>query len=31
VGAGPREFGQLIRAEIAKWAKLVERAGITPG
>ena len=31
VGAGPGEFGQLIREEIAKWAKLVKRAGITPG
>jgi len=31
VGSGPREFAQLLRAEIAKWAKTVKRAGITPG
>lgn len=31
VGAGPVEFGKLIREEIAKWAKLVKRAGIVPG
>jgi tripartite-type tricarboxylate transporter receptor subunit TctC len=29
VGSGPREFDQMMRAEIAKWTKLVERAGIT--
>jgi tripartite-type tricarboxylate transporter receptor subunit TctC len=31
VGAGPKEFGQIIQEEIDKWAKLVKRAGITPG
>lgn len=29
VGAGPREFEQVIREEVDKWAKLVKRAGIT--
>jgi tripartite-type tricarboxylate transporter receptor subunit TctC len=29
VGSGPREFDQMMRAEIAKWTKLVERAHIT--
>jgi tripartite-type tricarboxylate transporter receptor subunit TctC len=29
VGAGPRDFGRIIRAEVEKWAKLVKRAGIT--
>jgi tripartite-type tricarboxylate transporter receptor subunit TctC len=29
VGAGPREFGKIIREEVDKWAKLVKRAGIT--
>jgi tripartite-type tricarboxylate transporter receptor subunit TctC len=28
VGAGPREFEQVIRDEVDKWAKLVKRAGI---
>jgi tripartite-type tricarboxylate transporter receptor subunit TctC len=28
VGAGPREFDRLIRDEVAKWKKLVQRAGI---
>ena len=31
VGAGPREFGKILRDEVEKWAKLVKRAGITPG
>jgi tripartite-type tricarboxylate transporter receptor subunit TctC len=31
VGAGPREFGKIMREEVEKWAKLVKRAGITPG
>ncbi|HYC46196.1 MAG TPA: tripartite tricarboxylate transporter substrate binding protein [Burkholderiales bacterium] len=31
VGAGPREFGKILRAEVEKWSKLVKRAGITPG
>lgn len=29
VGAGPREFGRIIREEVDKWAKVVKRAGIT--
>jgi tripartite-type tricarboxylate transporter receptor subunit TctC len=29
VGAGPREFESVLRAEIDKWTKLVKRAGIT--
>lgn len=29
VGSGPREFDQTLREEIAKWTKLVQRAGIT--
>lgn len=29
VGAGPRDFGKIIREEVDKWAKLVKRAGIT--
>jgi hypothetical protein len=29
VGAGPREFGRIMREEVAKWAKLVKQAGIT--
>ena len=29
VGAGPHEFGKIIRDEVDKWAKLVKRAGIT--
>jgi tripartite-type tricarboxylate transporter receptor subunit TctC len=31
VGAGPREFDKLMREEVAKWAELVKRAGITAG
>jgi tripartite-type tricarboxylate transporter receptor subunit TctC len=31
VGAGPQEFDRIIREEVAKWAKLVKRAGITAG
>ena len=31
VGAGPREFDEIIRAEIDKWATLVKRAGIKAG
>jgi tripartite-type tricarboxylate transporter receptor subunit TctC len=31
VGAGPREFDEIIREEIDKWAKLVKRAGIKAG
>jgi len=30
VGSGPQQFAQLLRDEIAKWAKTVKRAGITP-
>jgi tripartite-type tricarboxylate transporter receptor subunit TctC len=29
VGAGPAEFGKILRDEIDKWNKLVKRAGIT--
>jgi tripartite-type tricarboxylate transporter receptor subunit TctC len=29
VGAGPREFDRIVRAEVDKWSKLVKRAGIT--
>lgn len=29
VGAGPREFGSIIREEVDKWTKVVQRAGIT--
>ena len=29
VGAGQREFDKIIHEEVAKWAKLVKRAGIT--
>ena len=28
VGMGPREFDRMLREEVAKWAKLVARAGI---
>jgi len=30
-GGPPEAFGQFIAAEIAKWAKLVKAAGMTPG
>ena len=29
VGAGPRDFGRIIREEVDKWANVVKRAGIT--
>jgi tripartite-type tricarboxylate transporter receptor subunit TctC len=31
VGAGPPELERIIREEVEKWAKLVQRAGITGG
>ena len=30
VGSSPEEFGEFIKAEIAKWAKVIKAAGITP-
>ena len=30
VGDTPEEFGKIIRAELAKWSKLVKAAGIQP-
>jgi len=30
VAGSPEEFGALIKAEIAKWAKVVKAAGIEP-
>jgi tripartite-type tricarboxylate transporter receptor subunit TctC len=30
VGSGPREFDRFLREEVAKWTRLVKRAGITP-
>ena len=28
--ANPEEFGQLVRDEVAKWARVVKQAGIQP-
>jgi len=30
VGSTPAEFGAYIKAEIAKWAKVIKAAGIKP-
>jgi len=30
VGNSPEEFASLVRAEVAKWAKVVQAAGIKP-
>lgn len=30
IGIGPREFGQVLREEVARWAATIKRAGITP-
>ena len=31
VGSSPEEFGALIKADIAKWAKVIKDAGIKAG
>jgi tripartite-type tricarboxylate transporter receptor subunit TctC len=30
IGIGPRELGQVLREEVARWAATIKRAGITP-